>query len=493
MSTPDLSDQIPDTPGATAPDRPLPHALWFLAAVVLLGDYLTWDTMPGSGIAWAGLTLLLAVGAVARGLPHLRRAGVGLLLVWVVVIALAQFWNGSSLALLLAPWALGCLTLAVVPGRVGGLTGLLGRVVVAALVTPLQALRELSGNPWRRSTLALLVRSWLLPVLLVSGFALLLGVANPVIALWRDTVWAALTTVGIPEPLRIVWWWLLAFLALAVARAARAAGVTDRSPIAPVTTADHTRLAIRFLLLANALFAVQHLLDLRYLFAGAALPEGLTYASYAHRGSYTLIATALLAAGIILLWFRPGSTCCRDRGARLLVLAWLGQNALLVAAAGWRLAIYVDAYGLTEWRIAAGLWMLLVGSGLLAIAWRIVHERDNRWLIDAVAAALAVLLTGTTLIDCDALIAWHNVQHCREVGSETIAVDLDYLAQLSPTGAPALAWLATASRDPEVARHALEISQQQQEYLAEWQSDWRQWTVVAWLSERGLPPAKPHL
>ena len=35
-------------------------------------------------------------------------------------------------------------------------------------------------------------------------------------------------------------------------------------------------------------------------------PTASTYAAYAHRGAYPLIATALLAAGFVLVAMRPG-------------------------------------------------------------------------------------------------------------------------------------------------------------------------------------------
>ena len=54
------------------------------------------------------------------------------------------------------------------------------------------------------------------------------------------------------------------------------------------------------LILFNALFAMQTLLDAAYLWGGAALPEGMTYAEYAHRGAYPLVATALLAGAIVI-------------------------------------------------------------------------------------------------------------------------------------------------------------------------------------------------
>src|SRR5690606_27350298 len=60
------------------------------------------------------------------------------------------------------------------------------------------------------------------------------------------------------------------------------------------------RLTVKTLVVLNAVFLVQLALDARYLLLGAALPEGMTYAQYAHRGAYPLIVTALLAGAMVL-------------------------------------------------------------------------------------------------------------------------------------------------------------------------------------------------
>ena len=49
------------------------------------------------------------------------------------------------------------------------------------------------------------------------------------------------------------------------------------------------RAITRSLILFNALFALQTVLDLTYLWGGANLPDGMTLAEYAHRGAYLLI------------------------------------------------------------------------------------------------------------------------------------------------------------------------------------------------------------
>ena len=106
-------------------------------------------------------------------------------------------------------------------------------------------------------------------------------------------------------------------------------------------TRQYQGLIVRSLVMMNAVFALQLILDSRYLVLGQPLPEGMSYAQYAHRGAYPLIFTALFAAAMVLAVFRPGGIAERSFWARRLVLLWIAQNVLLVVSAVWRLGGYV--------------------------------------------------------------------------------------------------------------------------------------------------------
>ena len=135
---------------------------------------------------------------------------------------------------------------------------------------------------------------------------------------------------------------------------------------------------LRSLILFNLLFAVQTILDIVYLWGNATLPADISYASYAHRGAYPLIVTALLAAGFVLAAMRPGGPAEQSKVIRPLVYLWVAQNVLLVASSILRLDLYVQIYLLTWWRVAAFIWMVLVAFGLLLIVARIVLEPLER-------------------------------------------------------------------------------------------------------------------
>ena len=124
---------------------------------------------------------------------------------------------------------------------------------------------------------------------------------------------------------------------------------------------------LRSLIVFNAIFAVQTALDLTYLWGGTALPDGMSYAHYAHRGAYPLIVTALLAAAFVLAAMRKDGPAEGSVWIKRLVYLWTGQNVLLVVSSILRLWLYVEVYSLTELRIAAGIWMALVAVGLVLI------------------------------------------------------------------------------------------------------------------------------
>jgi hypothetical protein len=210
----------------------------------------------------------------------------------------------------------------------------------------------------------------------------------------------------------------------------------------------------RSLILFNVMFALQSGLDLTYLWGGASLPDGMTHAHYAHRGAYPLIATALLAAGFVLIAMRPGGPAEQSRMIRPLVLLWTGQNVLLVISSIFRLDLYVAAYSLTYLRLAAFIWMGLVAAGLVLMLIQIKLKKPNSWLIGANAISLALVLYACCFVNAPRLVASYNVEHSRENGGTGPQLDLLYLASLGPQALPPVE--ASVNRIPalwSISRH----------------------------------------
>jgi hypothetical protein len=241
------------------------------------------------------------------------------------------------------------------------------------------------------------------------------------------------------------------------------------------------------LIVFNMLFAVQNILDVTFLWSGAPLPEGATLASYAHRGAYPLIVTALLAGAFVLVTLRPGSETATRPLVRRLVMIWVAQNMLLVASSLLRTADYVEVFSLTRFRLAAMIWMVLVGLGLMLICWRLMRNRSAHWLIDTnLMSALAVLaVIGTTGLG-PAVAAW-NVRHSAEVDGTGAALDLCYLRQLGPSALVALAELESQTTQPVLKDRISAVRWQAQSDMMGRQSAWRGWT---WRDARRLAKAQ---
>jgi hypothetical protein len=307
-----------------------------------------------------------------------------------------------------------------------------------------RALRTQAGKPPRFSSLV----GWIVPLGLGAVFLLLFANANPLIESFLSAIDLSrlLAQVNVS---RVMLWllfvvlvWPFVFLrrtaALKTITKEIVAGSSDISDIELPATLLNRAAILRSLVLFNAMFAVQTVLDLTYLWGSAALPAGMTHASYAHRGAYPLIATALLAAAFVIIALKPGSDTERSRTIRLLVFAWIAQNVLLVLSSILRLDLYVEVYSLSYWRLAAGLWMGLVAFGLVLIVARIALGRSNRWLVGMNAAALAVTLYAVSLVNLPAFIANYNVDHSRELDGKGSSLDAFYILSLGPHALPAI-------------------------------------------------------
>jgi Domain of unknown function (DUF4173) len=157
---------------------------------------------------------------------------------------------------------------------------------------------------------------WFIPVAFGGIFVLLLVSANPLLEKWirlmnpgdaasylslgRILFWAVAPS--IIWPFIHVWW----RSKMAVSSALVEAAVLDQMPRSDRMEFFGVATILRSLVLFNLLFAVQTILDAIYLWGNVALPADISYASYAHRGAYPLIVTALLAAGFVLAAMRPG-------------------------------------------------------------------------------------------------------------------------------------------------------------------------------------------
>lgn len=431
------------SPALLPPQPWLRPARWFLLpALVALGDWLFYGHALGLSLA-----LFLAALAVTVPLANpVRRdaRSLGTALALLVLGLLPLIEDTGLLAILFGIGGLLAFAALVTGGLAPGWTATLAAMRRMLVAGPFQIGFDAAASLHRpvatlRGWRAESVLGWVLPVGLTGLFAGLFVSANPLIDAWLRDI-PRLTLNPQIATGRLLAWLLLAALAWPfLALRSRYSSPEPRTESAPAPIAALAPAVIgRCLVLFNLLFAVQSGLDLAYLWGGLALPDGFTYAAYAHRGAYPLIATALLAAAFVLIAMGPGGAGERSAPIRRLVYLWIGQNVLLVISAILRLDLYVAVYSLTLVRAAAFVWMGLVAVGLLLIVARIALRRSNGWLVAANGLVLVATLYGCAFANFSALVGTYNAAQSRELGGTGEPFDLRYAMELGPEAIPAI-------------------------------------------------------
>jgi hypothetical protein len=452
-------------------------------ALVAIGDLVVIGHWAGAASSALGLA---AVAAVAIAHPAAARSTLGrCALILASTLALLPVERPSLLGWLFLWGALAVAALSARAGRADHVLRWGVRLVTAgawAAFAPIRDLRlirkiRLRARAGKAMTLLKVAGLLTLPLVGAAMFSLLFAAANPVI----DEV---LSHLALPEPdlPRIMLWgglalgfWLLLrprglpskLRAARTPRAAKGSGLVSSASV------------ILSLVVFNGLFALQNGLDLAYLWGGLRLPEGVSFAEYAHRGAYPLIFTALLAGGFVLVFLAPGSEVTKLKSARLLVTAWAAQNIFLVVSTALRTLAYIDAYSLTRLRIAALAWMALVALGLGLILWRLLRDKSSGWLINANAAAAGMVLAVCAMVDLGAVAAAWNVRHARDFGTGGAALDLCYLRDLGPSALVPLSELQRHPMPPTLAPRVAAVRDRIMLDLSVRQRDWRSWTFRA--------------
>ncbi|MBR0754831.1 DUF4173 domain-containing protein [Bradyrhizobium jicamae] len=475
---------------------PIPPAK-AIATLVLAGfaDWLFYDQRVGISAALFALVLACTSFCANRGTLDHKRLLIAVALVMLGLIPSLEDINALSLAFVML--TLGSALVLTTNRHLDGLAAGAAALFDLYLVGPFRFFADLI----RAFNLPALTRGfalWFVPLLFGCIFVFLFAAANPLIAKWitqlnpgdpssylslgRTLFWTA--------ALALIWPFIQARWQQKAAIASKPAEVREALPTRPSELIDlfGAPTILRSLVLFNLLFAVQTILDMIYLWGNGALPSDITFASYAHRGAYPLIVTALLAAGFVLVAMRPAGPAEHARMIRPLVYLWVGQNILLVISSMLRLDLYVQTYLLTYWRIAAFVWMLLVAVGLALILARIALQRSNHWLVCANLLALTAVLYTCSLVNFAAFVADYNVAHSSEVAGKGVQLDIDYLMQLGPEALPAIdKAVKLGSVHPRLVLHRNWLVEQQRQQA----TSWRGWSFRSWRLQRYLAADQP--
>lgn len=190
------------------------------------------------------------------------------------------------------------------------------------------------------------------------------------------------------------------------------------------------------LVVVDLLFAAFVVVQFRYLFGGSELVRaltGLSYAEYARRGFFELVAVAALSLPLLLVadHLLDRGDPIRVRRFRQLAGVMLLLLDVMLASALLRMWLYTSQFGLTELRFYTTAfmgWLVLVFGWFVAT---VLRGRRERFGMGALAAGWLVL-AGLNLTNPDGVIAQVNLGRA----ARGQALDPAYAARLSADALP---------------------------------------------------------
>lgn len=236
--------------------------------------------------------------------------------------------------------------------------------------------------------------------------------------------------------------------------------------------------ATTILSLVNALFAFFVFIQSMYLFGGRANihTDGFTYADYARRGFFELVAVSVLTLALIVFlnWLTRRENKRQLSLFNALSSLMVGLVLVILVAAFQRMALYEAAYGFTQLRLYVYVFMIWLG---VTLAWFLVSLwwRPHQFAIGLFLAALGFLIT-LNLVNPDAFIARRNLARQNPAAHAETGrgrLDANYLTHLSVDATPVL--VAALDDLPEEERELLEEALRERLAVMEADERWRRW------------------
>ncbi len=339
----------------------------------------------------------------------------------------------------------------------------------------------------------------LLPsIILLGAFAVFLGNGNVILGSWiqkfLNTLWSWIETISFPSFGHIMFWALVATWALAFLYPSQSPQTRRFWSLNPpkIISPEKALLSLwrswAILITTNGLFLAANGIDAVYLWLDTKLPAGVTYSQFVHEGVYNLIATVIFSAFVLTAIFEQSQTTTRSQGLKVLALLWIFQDLFLVSSIFLRLKLYVDTYQLSVLRVEVGCFLLLVSTGFILLAYKILFHKSLRWLVLRNILATFILFYVFQFADISGWVANYNVARWEEDPAKQL--DLVYLQELGANAWPALLRVVATQKDPAIVKEATIalknalLKEENRLKTAHWQSwQWRHESLAKQLRE----------
>ncbi len=222
----------------------------------------------------------------------------------------------------------------------------------------------------------------------------------------------------------------------------------------------------------SVLFLAFVLVQLTYLFGGSQQLEStdFTYAEYARKGFFELIAVATIS--LLLIWIIKKctnfKTLTQTTIFKLLSGVLLVEVMLIMLSAHLRLNLYEDTYGFTTLRLMSHLFIIWLSVAFVLLLINIVKEKNENQFALHIFVSVISFFALFNLINPDAFIAQQNINRFNDSGK----LDIHYLRNLSEDATPNLSKLLDHP-DKEIQRSTAGILYEQKEFSTNQSSHWQ--------------------
>src|SRR3989344_3436559 len=224
----------------------------------------------------------------------------------------------------------------------------------------------------------------------------------------------------------------------------------------------------------NVLFFIFILVQLTYLFAGESniSAQGFTYAEYARRGFFELIAVAIISLLLLLSTEKYVVKKEADHalGFKVLSTALVVQVILIMASAFTSLSLYEEAYGFTILRLYSHAFIILLAVIFCLLVYKIYRDKRENTFAFRIFISVVLFLAMMNFFNPDAFIARRNIERFSDTGN----LDIFYLSHLSDDALPDMMKALDISNDDLRKSFARELywraQNSQSPYFSKWQS-----------------------
>ncbi len=220
------------------------------------------------------------------------------------------------------------------------------------------------------------------------------------------------------------------------------------------------------------IYTIFAMIQFKYLFAGASLPAGLSYAEYARRGFFELLFLSFINIGLILIIIYLtrdkiyNSNNTSGKIVKALMIYLCAITVLLLISSFYRMMLYNNEFGFTELRLLVTIFLIFESIGLMITFYYIIKPKFN--ILAFYSVICLVFYLTINMINLDYVIARKNI----DMHYEGKDLDVYYLYTLSSDAAPQMERLLSDedSNIKQAANDYFKKIKAQSAYAKDWQS-----------------------